>query len=80
MEKQVERTLRDVAPKGEETIIPGAIYVGIAGMGGSIIARNRISSKNPLRHSPVHNGGRDMANSDVESVGCDWTCGMVLFA
>jgi Apolipoprotein O len=41
VEKQVEKTLYDVAPKGEETIIPAAIYVGIAGMGGSILARNR---------------------------------------
>jgi len=41
LEKQVEKTLYAVAPKGEETIIPGAIYVGIAGMGGSILARNR---------------------------------------
>jgi len=41
VEKQVEKTIHAVAPKGEETIIPGAIYVGIAGMGGSILARNR---------------------------------------
>lgn len=39
----MERTLKEVAPKGEETIIPGAIYVGIAGMAGTIIARNRPS-------------------------------------
>jgi MICOS complex subunit MIC26 len=42
IERQVEMTLKEVAPKGEETIIPGAIYIGIAGMGGSILARNRI--------------------------------------
>ena len=41
IEKEVESTLKEVAPKGEETILPGAIYVGIAGMGGSILARNR---------------------------------------
>jgi Apolipoprotein O len=42
VEKNVESTIKEVAPKGEETVIPGAIYVGIAGMGGSILARNRI--------------------------------------
>ena len=41
IEQQVEGTLKEIAPKGEETIIPGAIYTGIAGMGGSILARNR---------------------------------------
>jgi MICOS complex subunit MIC26 len=41
VEKEVETTLKEVAPKGEETILPGAIYVGIAGMAGSILARNR---------------------------------------
>lgn len=41
IEKDVENTLKEVAPKGEETILPGAIYVGIAGMAGSILARNR---------------------------------------
>jgi MICOS complex subunit MIC26 len=46
IEKQVETTLKEVAPKGEETIIPGAVYVGIAGMGGSILARNRTSLSN----------------------------------
>lgn len=41
VEKEVESTLQEIAPKGEETLLPGAIYVGIAGMGGSILARNR---------------------------------------
>jgi MICOS complex subunit MIC26 len=43
VEKEVETTLKEVSPKGEETILPGAVYVGIAGMGGSILARNRES-------------------------------------
>jgi MICOS complex subunit MIC26 len=43
IEKEVESTLHEVAPKGEETILPGAIYVGVAGMAGSIVARNRTS-------------------------------------
>jgi MICOS complex subunit MIC26 len=43
VERKVERTLKEIAPKGEETLLPGAVYVGIAGMGGSIIARNRTS-------------------------------------
>lgn len=47
VEKQVENTFKEIAPKGEETIIPGAIYVGIAGMAGSIIARNRTSPPLP---------------------------------
>jgi len=44
IEKQVESTLKEISPKGDETILPGAIYVGLAGMAGSIIARNRTVS------------------------------------
>jgi MICOS complex subunit MIC26 len=54
LEKQVEKTLHEVAPKGEETIIPGAIYVGIAGMGGSILARNRNCPRPSLFNTIVH--------------------------
>ncbi|BFZ64996.1 hypothetical protein YB2330_006159 [Saitoella coloradoensis] len=40
-EKAVESTLREVAPRNEE-LLPGAIYVIVSGMAGSIVARNRI--------------------------------------
>lgn len=41
-EYAIEHTIKSLAPKnGMETLLPGAIYVSIIGLSGSIIARNR---------------------------------------
>ena len=43
VEHRVEKTLKQVAPKKEETpLIPGALYALVCGMAGSIVARNRM--------------------------------------
>ncbi len=40
VEQDVERTIKEIAPK-HERLLPGAIYVAVTGMSGSILARNR---------------------------------------
>ena len=71
IEREVESTLKEVAPKGDETIIPGAIYVGIAGMGGSILARNRTI---PFSHADE----RDVSDQIIVAFSGDWDCRILL--
>lgn len=39
-ERAIERTVKSLAPQ-HERLIPGAIYVAVIGLSGSIVARNR---------------------------------------
>lgn len=71
IEREVESTLKEVAPKGDETIIPGAIYVGVAGMGGSILARNRT-----ILFSRADE--RDVSDQIIVAFSGDWDCGTLL--
>jgi len=71
VERQVERTLQEIAPKGEETLLPGAIYVGIAGMGGSILARNRII------HQRMYSDSRNVSNTVSVTVNSDGSGGLL---
>lgn len=41
IEHRVERTVKSLKPR-HETLLPGAIYVSIIGLSGSIISRNRM--------------------------------------
>ena len=42
VEHSIEKTLKQVAPKKQESpLIPGALYALVCGMAGSIVARNR---------------------------------------